>query len=216
MHHHYSKMDSNWFSIRVKWVEQVRKWDSRRIKRQGFFFFFYPFRLIYLKFFQELCRSRWKKKKKVRTKNAYNRVDQVNYVTPRGVQVCTRCHQTTQSAKPLTIRILLLENLSSTNAPTRPSPMFCHRARAKSFVPENSALSVARCLVAFLTNWGDEGSLVTRLENKFVRAASLMDRVSFEFSHFAPSRTTRLHRSIAPRSFPSSRSRIHRFLISNF
>lgn len=98
---------------------------------------------------------------------------------------------TTQSAKPLTIRILPSKNLCSTNAPTRfqtPGPMFCHCARAKSLVRSFPTIQLCRwprCLVAFLTNWGDEGSLVTRFENKFVRAGSLMDRVSFQFPHFS-------------------------------
>lgn len=160
-------------------------------------FFFYIHWMIYFKFFQELFRSRWwKKKEKEGTKRVRARITgrpgKLRH-TPR----CSGIHQvspvTTQSAKPLTIPILPSKNLSSTNAPTRPQtpgPMFCHRARvqSRSFVRSLPTIQLCRwprCLVAFLTNWGDEGSLVTRFENKFVRAGSLMDRVPFQFPSFA-------------------------------
>lgn len=160
-------------------------------------FFFYIHWMIYFKFFQELFRSRWwKKKEKEGTKRVRARITgrpgKLRH-TPR----CSGIHQvspaTTQSAKPLTIPILPSKNLSSTNAPTRPQtpgPMFCHRARvqSRSFVRSLPTIQLCRwprCLVAFLTNWGDEGSLVTRFENKFVRAGSLMDRVPFQFPRFA-------------------------------
>lgn len=134
-------------------IKEVEKWQ-RRIKRQGFFFYIHW--MIYFKFFQELFRSRWwKKKEKEGTKRVRARITgrpgKLRH-TPR----CSGIHQvspaTTQSAKPLTIPILPSKNLSSTNAPTRPQtpgPMFCHRARVqsrsfvRSFVADNSTLSVA-------------------------------------------------------------------------
>lgn len=169
------------------------------------------------------------KKKKKRTKRVRARITgrpgKLRH-TPR----CSGIHQvspaTTQSAKPLTIRILPSKNLCSTNAPTRfqtPGPMFCHCARAKSLVRSFPTIQLCRwprCLVAFLTNWGDEGSLVTRFENKFVRAGSLMDRVSFQFPHFSPPPLRRTSLDQSRHLFlPLARNRhpkILLFVISNF
>lgn len=175
-------------------VKEVEKWQ-RRIKRQGFFFISIGW---YILSFSKSCfgHADEKKKEKGGTKRVRARITgrpgKLRH-TPR----CSGIHQvspaTTQSAKPLTIPILPSKNLSSTNAPTRPQtpgPMFCHRARvqSRSFVRSLPTIQLCRwprCLVAFLTNWGDEGSLVTRFENKFVRAGSLMDRVPFQFPSFA-------------------------------
>lgn len=175
-------------------VKEVEKWQ-RRIKRQGFFFISIGW---YILSFSKSCSGHAdeKKKEKGGTKRVRARITgrpgKLRH-TPR----CSGIHQvspaTTQSAKPLTIPILPSKNLSSTNAPTRPQTpgsMFCHRARvqSRSFVRSLPTIQLCRwprCLVAFLTNWGDEGSLVTRFENKFVRAGSLMDRVPFQFPRFA-------------------------------
>lgn len=93
--------------LRVKQVEK-EDWTTR-------FFFFYIHWIIYFKFFQESCvghADEKKKEKKEGTKRVRARITgrpgKLRH-TPR----CSGIHQvspaTTQSAKPLTIRILLLE-----------------------------------------------------------------------------------------------------------
>lgn len=188
---------------------------KRRIERRGFFFFYIHW-IIYFKFFQESCvghADEKKKEKKEGTKRVRARITgrpgKLRH-TPR----CSGIHQvspaTTQSAKPLTIRILLLEKPLFDERSHSPPKLLAlcfatvRECKVVPFVRSFPTIQLCRwprCLVAFLTNWGDEGSLVTRFQNKFVRAGSLMDRVSSQFLHFdspPPSLTKNVHRLIAP------------------
>lgn len=139
LYDHYLKMDSNWFSIRVKWVQGLKKLKSGKGGSNDKVFFFISIGW-YILSFSKSCfgHADEKKKEKGGTKRVRVRITgrpgKLRH-TPR----CSGIHQvspaTTQSAKPLTIPILPSKNLSSTNAPTRPQtpgPMFCHRARVQS------------------------------------------------------------------------------------
>lgn len=135
------------------------------------FFFFYIHWIIYFKFFQESCvghADEKKKEKKEGTKRVRARITgrpgKLRH-TPR----CSGIHQvspaTTQSAKPLTIRILLLEKPLFDERPQNSWPYvlpLCESAKSfrcfvRSFVPDNSALSVAAMSRCFSDKLGRRG-----------------------------------------------------------
>lgn len=149
--------------LRVKQVEK-EDWTTR-------FFFFYIHWIIYFKFFQESCvghADEKKKEKKEGTKRVRARITgrpgKLRH-TPR----CSGIHQvspvTTQSAKPLTIRILLLEKPLFDERPQNSWPYvlpLCESAKSfrcfvRSFVPDNSALSVAAMSRCFSDKLGRRG-----------------------------------------------------------